>query len=104
LRDYGPALRQLGVELEEMLLAFRDVVFGTDRFDRALGLAERAVDALLGIDHEHVWTFVEAIDGADFDAVGVLALDAALCDDEGHAGSSSGREGSGILLQIRTDL
>src|SRR5436190_17002324 len=84
LREHGPALRELGVELQELFLTGRHVVLGADRLDRALGLAERAVDALLGIDHEHVRTFVEAIDRAHFDTVGVLALDAGLGHDEGH--------------------
>src|SRR5688572_21496390 len=84
LRDDGPALRELGVELQELLLAGRHVVLRADRFDGALGLAQRAIDALLGIDDEHVRPFVEAIDGAHLDAVGVLALDTGFRDDEGH--------------------
>jgi len=44
-----------------------------------------AVDALVGVDHQHVLALVEAVDGADLDAVHVLALDAVFGDDVGHA-------------------
>jgi hypothetical protein len=36
------------------------------------------------MNDEHVLTFVEAIDGADLDAIGVFALDAFFIDDVGH--------------------
>ena len=58
------------------LLRVGHVVLGEDRLDRALGDAQRAVDALVGVDHQHVRAFAEAVDRADVDAVGVLALDA----------------------------
>src|SRR5215471_17781419 len=51
---------------------------------RALGLAHPAVDALVGVDDEHVLALVEAVDRAYLDAIGVLALDAAVVDDIGH--------------------
>src|SRR5690606_11012819 len=74
------------VERHEMLLAGRHVVFRIDRADRALGLAQGAVDALDRIDHQEVRALVEAVDRAHLDAVGVLPLDAVLGDDEGHSG------------------
>jgi hypothetical protein len=89
LRDHGPTLGKLGVELQEFFLTRGDVVLRADRLDRALGLAERAVDALLGVDDQHVRTFVEAVDGAYLDAVRVLALDTGFGNDEGHAGSKT---------------
>jgi hypothetical protein len=60
--------------------------FGLDGFVRALGLTHTAVDALVGMDDEHVLALVKAVDGADLDAVGELALDAILVDDVRHAG------------------
>ena len=66
------------------LLRVGHVVLGEDRLDRALGDAQRAVDALVGIDDQHVRALAKAVDRADIDAVGVLALDAALGDDVGH--------------------
>ena len=84
LVDDRPLPGQFLVELEEVRLLLRQVVLGEDRLGRALRLAQGAVDALLGIDHEDVRAFVETVDRAHLDAVGVLALDAVLGDDEGH--------------------
>ena len=72
------------MSFEELLLTCGHVVFGKDRLDRAFGLAQRAIDALLGVDHEQIRPFVEAVDRADLDAVGVLTLDAAFEYDKGH--------------------
>src|SRR5690606_23276856 len=85
---------QLGVERDVMLLPGRHVVLGIDRVDRALRLAQGAVDALVRVDHQEVGTFVEAVDRAHLDAVGVLALDAVLGDDEGHVATVRGFGGT----------
>jgi hypothetical protein len=37
------------------------------------------------MDDEHVLAFIEAVDGADLDAVHVLALDAVFGDDVSHS-------------------
>src|SRR5690606_16124708 len=61
-RDVGPLLRLLGVQREPLFrLAVR---VGHDRLGRALGLAHPAVDALVGVDHQHVLALVEAVHGA----------------------------------------
>src|SRR5690606_12938115 len=57
---------------------------GKDRLGRAFRLAHAAVDALVGVDDEHVLALVEAIDRTDLDAVHVLALDAVVRDHIGH--------------------
>src|SRR5882672_10427569 len=84
LDDGLPRLGELGVERDPLALLGRHVVLGKNRLHRALRNAQRAVDALGGIDHQHVGAFAKAIDRADVDAVGVLALDATLGDDVGH--------------------
>jgi hypothetical protein len=76
LGDAGPLAGQLGVELDEVELVARHVFLGQDGVDRALGDADGAVDALVGVDGEEVGALAEAVDGADIDAVGVLAADA----------------------------
>jgi hypothetical protein len=38
------------------------------------------------VDDEHVVAFIEAVDGADLDAVHVLTLDAVFGDDVSHLG------------------
>ena len=75
---------ELGVERRELHLVGRHVVLGEDRLDRALGHAERAVDALVRIDDEEIRALAKAVDRADVDAVGVLAADAGFGDDVGH--------------------
>lgn len=87
LVDIGPDVGEFDVQGDEFFLAVGDFVFGLDGIDGAFGFAEGAVDAFVGFDDEHVWAFVKAVDGADFDAIGVFAFDAGFGDDKGHAGS-----------------
>src|SRR5690606_30959835 len=83
--DIGPGL---GIFLVQLDPGF-EAGFGVwaDGVGRALGLADPAVDALVGMDDEHVLAFVEAVDRTDLDAVSVLAPDAVIRDDVGHSGS-----------------
>jgi hypothetical protein len=67
-----------------VLLARRQLVFGKNRLDRALGLAKRAVDALIRVDHEKVRSLVKTVYRANLDAVGEFAFDAGFGDDECH--------------------
>ena len=55
-----------------------------NRLDWALGHAGLTVDALVGVDVDHLVPLVEALDGAHHDAVGVLAGKTGLGDDVGH--------------------
>ena len=57
---------------------------GQDRLGRALGLANAAVDAFVGVNDKHVGAFVKAIYRAYFYTIGVLALDAVFSNDECH--------------------
>src|SRR5262249_20235741 len=61
---------------------------GLDGVDRALRFAHPAVDALVGVDDEHVGALIETVDRADLHAVGEFALDAVFVDDVGHAAST----------------
>src|SRR5919112_5310244 len=80
--DIRPAGGEIGVHLEPFLKAALGV--GKDRLGRALGLADAAVDALVGVDDEHVLALVEAIDRAHLDAIHIFAADAGIGDDVGH--------------------
>lgn len=57
-----------------------------DRFDRAFWNACFAVDAFVWMDVKHRVGFVEALDWADDDAVGVFAIVAGFGDDVRHGG------------------
>jgi hypothetical protein len=60
------------------------VFLGEDRADGAGGNARAAVNALLGVNVELIVTLVDAFDGANFDAGGILRADAGLTNDVGH--------------------
>src|ERR1700687_1726980 len=55
-----------------------------DRVGRTFRFAYTAVDAFVGVYHQHVVPLVKAVDGAHLDAVGVFALDASFGDDIRH--------------------
>src|SRR5207302_6240357 len=80
--DIRPLHGEIGIHLEPLLRLAVGV--GNDRLGWALGLAHPAVDAFVGMDHQHVVALVEAVDGADLHAVHVLALDAVFGDDVSH--------------------
>src|SRR5262245_28343962 len=77
--DVGPARGVVAIELEPSF-GYRLAV-GDDGFDRAFRLAHPAIDALVGVDDEHVLAFIETIDRAHLDAVHVLASDTGFRDD-----------------------
>ena len=72
------------VDLDERLPLVGQRVLREDRLDGALRLAGAAVDALLGVDHEHPAGLVDAVHGADVDAGLVFDVDAGLGDDVRH--------------------
>src|SRR6185295_14688000 len=80
--DVRPFQREFGIQLQP--LVGLGIGIRHDRLGRAFRLADPAVDALVRVDDEHVLALVEAVHGADFDAVHVLALDAGFGDDVGH--------------------
>jgi hypothetical protein len=87
------ALRgHLFVELDERLPFFRHVVFVEDGFDGTLGHARFAIDALIGVDVENFLAFVEAFNGANDHAIGVLASKARFANDVRHESRSSKRK------------
>ena len=86
--DRLPEFCELRVQAREWLLIIGNVVLRENRFDRALGNAERAIDAFVRIDDQKVGTLPKAVDRADIDAVGILATDATLGDNIGHCPES----------------
>ena len=78
----GPDRCVFGVHLKPLFKSGLGV--GLDGVGGTFRLAHPAVDAFVGVDDQHVFTFIKTIDRADFDAVGVFALDAIVGDDIGH--------------------
>lgn len=85
-RYIRPLLRILAIEGQPLLSTWLGI--GLYRLYRTLRLANAAIDALVRMDDEHVLTFVETIDRADFHAVREFALYAVFVDDVGHAFSA----------------
>src|SRR5438093_9807932 len=79
-------LEVVGVDLDEVLPLRRHLVLGEDGVDRALRLAGAAVDALIRVDVVLLVVVgrVDAVDGADGHATGVLDSDAGFRNDVGH--------------------
>jgi hypothetical protein len=69
----------------------RDIFLCLDRFDRAFGDANGAIDAFIRVDDQHVRSFAKAVDRTDVDAVGVFAANAGLGDDMGHKDLKKGK-------------
>ena len=86
--DVRPFLGILPVELEPFLETWLSIWFYC--LYRAFGFAYATVDALVGVDDEHILALVKTIDGADLDAVRELTFDAVLIDDVGHCFSEPG--------------
>ena len=62
----------------------RHFIFCKNRFSRAFRLTQCAANALVWLFIQKVWAFIEAVYRADFYAVGVLAFNAVISDNEGH--------------------
>src|SRR5215469_18762921 len=84
--DIRPGRRILAIGFNP-LLGLR-IAVRNDRFGRAFGLANAAIDAFVGMDDQHVLALVETIHGANLDAVHVFALDAGFGHDIGHRENS----------------
>src|SRR5690606_19186096 len=80
--NIGPGGSVFGVQLEPLIQSRLGI--GLDCLGRAFGLGDAAVDALVGVEDEHVLAFIDAVDGADLDAIHVLAANAIVRDDVGH--------------------
>jgi hypothetical protein len=72
----------LGIDLEPLFESRLSVRL--DRINRALWLANTAIDAFIRVDDEHVLTLIEAVDRTYLDTVHVLTFDAAFIDDVGQ--------------------
>src|SRR5882757_4267810 len=101
LGDVRPALGIFGIHLEPFLQTGLGV--GLDGVGGAFGFAYAAIDAFVRMDDQHVVTLVEAVHGADFNAIGIFAFDAGFSDDVSHPKLRKGwlRNGS-ILSGLRS--
>lgn len=87
--DDGVLRRFLGVQGDAMMLGSGDIIVLKNRLHGAFGDTQHAVNADLGIDVKRQRRFVETVDRANFDAVGVLAVEAGFGDDMSHDAHSN---------------
>ena len=59
-------------------------MIGHDGLSRTFGFAYAAINALVGMYDEYVRALIEAVNGANVDAVDVVAPNAFFCDDVCH--------------------
>lgn len=57
---------------------------GLDGFGRTLRFADTTINALIGVDHQHIVALIKAVHGADFNAIHVFAFDAVFGNDIGQ--------------------
>src|SRR6185295_6193094 len=81
--------RLLEVDLDPRAQVLWQLGLVEDGLHRALRHTGAAIDALLGIDVQHLLVSVEAVDRTHRDAVGETALAAVVGYHEGHDGKSS---------------
>ena len=81
------AASQHQAKLDEVQLVAGHVFFRQDGVDRALGDADRAVDALVGVDRQEIRALAEAINRAYIHAVGIAAANAGFGHNVGHNNS-----------------
>jgi hypothetical protein len=55
-----------------------------DRFDWAFRNASLTIDALFGMDVQHLFPLIKALDRANYNAIGVSAANARLGNNVGH--------------------
>ncbi len=82
--DGWPERRKARVDFEKIPERLRRIGVSVNGVDRALWNTHRAVNALVGVNHQEVGAFLETIDRANINAVGIFAFDAGISYYMGH--------------------
>jgi predicted membrane GTPase involved in stress response len=77
-------VKELGVDVKELLLVAGQVILVVDSLDGAHGLTGTAINALLRVNIKATLTLVNAVDRALLDASTILDVHAGQTDDVGH--------------------
>ena len=102
--DVRPLRRKISVQFQPHIKARLRIRL--DRFGRTFRFADATVDSLVRMNHEEILTLIEAIHGADFDTVGILAANAVVGHDVSHEVlqpmlTFDGRRQSMVMLVVR---
>src|SRR5690606_22750636 len=105
--DRGKYLREFGVQLNKLNLVFGDVFFRINGVGRALGNADCAVDAFIGVNHQKIGSFQKTIYRTYINAVGKFTFNTVFSDDVSHSISSGMNTATarkrGVILLRRTE-
>jgi hypothetical protein len=83
LRRYiGPCFRVFSIQPKPTVETWLCIRFNCLR--RTFGLANATVDTFVGVNNKHVFSLIEAIDGTNFNAIQVFALDTILDHNVSH--------------------
>ena len=74
LSDVRPDLCEFGIQLKEHMFCFGEFIFREDSVNGALWLTEGAIYALVRVDDQKIWAFIEAVDRTYLYTVGMFAL------------------------------
>jgi hypothetical protein len=77
-----------GIEFDEALPIFGDIILVEDGLDGAFRDAGFAVDAFVGVDVQNLIPFVKTLDGADHYTISVLATETWFAHDMSHCNHS----------------
>jgi hypothetical protein len=80
----GKTVQTNGTSSKELLLGFRQVIFGKYGRDRAFGHAQGTVNTFVGVNGQEIRPFMKTIDRTNVHAIGVFAFHAGFGDDVGH--------------------
>jgi len=83
-RNIRPLLGVLSIHLQPLLKAWLGIRL--DGICGAFRLTHATINAFVGVDHQHVFAFIEAVHRTNFHAIHVFALDAVFGDNVGHNG------------------
>ena len=83
--DHRTGSGKLSVQFRVASPFFREIVLVEDGFNWTLGNARFAVDAFFRVDDQNRFTFIEALDRANHDAVCVFAVEAWFGNDVCHS-------------------
>jgi hypothetical protein len=85
-QNIWPLFGEFPIQLEPATFRHR-IRIREYRFRRTFRNADATVDTFIRMNDEHVFTHIEAVDGANLDTVLIFALDAIIGHDMGHSGS-----------------
>jgi hypothetical protein len=80
--DIRPDLGIFGINFQPLIETWLSVRL--DGLGRTFRLADTAIDAFVGMNDQKILALIKAVDGADFNAIGILAANTIISHDIRH--------------------